>query len=133
MSVTTIPHIPDTVLVICCVKHSQRVLAPSLKPRVSAKRKALVCGHYTSMTGLREACSHIAALLFTVERNTQHQNMTTCTSLPCSWLPSSYHSVNYSEIADIDFATPQLNRTRGQSYDFCFNSSLNQCSNNASI
>ena len=59
--------------------------------------------------------SHIAALLFTVEQNTQHQNMTTCTSLPCSWFPPSYHRVSYSEIADIDFATPQLNRTRGQS------------------
>ena len=97
------------------------------------KKGTIVFGNCTCMTGLREACSHIAALLFTVERNTQHQNMTTCTSLPCSRLPPSYHSVNYSEIADIDFATPQLNRTRGESYDFCFTSSLNQCSGNTSM
>ena len=62
----------------------QRVSASSLKLWVTAtKEGTIVCGHYTCMAGLGEACSHVAALLFALEWNTQHQNMTTCTYLPC--------------------------------------------------
>ena len=69
------------------------------------------------LAGLGEACSHIAVLLFTLEKCTQHQKMATCTALPCSWLPPSCQTIMYSEIADIDFATPQLKRRRSESND----------------
>jgi len=46
----------------------QRVSASSLKLWVAAtKEGTIVCGHYTRMAGLGEVCSHVAALLFTLE------------------------------------------------------------------
>lgn len=67
------------------------------------------------MAGLGEACSHIAALLFTLEKSTRHQQNTTCTSLPCAWLPPSYQAVSYSKIAGIDFITTRLKSKRSKS------------------
>ena len=58
------------------------------------------------MAGIREACSHIAAVLFTIEENTQAKKRFTCTSLPCSWLPPSFHTVSFAKLADIDFSNP---------------------------
>ena len=109
VSVLSIPRTPDAKLIIGSVMHSQRFSVTPLKPWIVAKMEGtIVCGHCTCMAGLGEAYSHIAALLFTFEKNSQHQNITTCTSLPCSWLPPSYQAVTYSEIAGIDLTTPQL-------------------------
>ena len=49
-----------------------------------------------------------------LESNTQHKRMLSCTSLPCSWLPPSFQIVEYAEIANIDFTTPQLKRKRSE-------------------
>ena len=67
------------------------------------------------MAGLGESCSHIAALLFAMEANTQLQKKTSCTSLPCSWLPPSFQDVEYAQLADIDFTSPQVKRRRIES------------------
>ena len=116
VSVLSITRSPDAKLTTASVKHSQRLSATPLKPWVVAKMEGtIICGHCTCMAGLGEACSHIAALLFTLERNTQYQQSTTCTSLPCAWLPPSYQDVLYSEIAGIDFTTPHLKRKRAVS------------------
>ena len=40
----------------------------------------------------------VNGFLFTLENNFLHQNMTTGTSLPCSWLPPSYQALTYSEV-----------------------------------
>ena len=55
------------------------------------------------MAGLGEACSHIAAVLFALEANTQVKKSMSCTSLPCTWLPPSFQSVTYAPIAKTDF------------------------------
>ncbi len=34
--------------------------------------------------------------------------------MPCSWLPPSFHNVEYAEIASIDFMTPTLKRKKGE-------------------
>ena len=57
------------------------------------------------MAGLGEACSHIAALLFTTE-GTQTKKRLTCTSLPLSSLPSTFRTVPFAKLADTDFSTP---------------------------
>ena len=73
-----------------------RLSATPLKPWFAAKMEGtIVCVYCTCMAGLGEACSHIAALLFTLEKKSQHQNITTCTSLTCSWLPPSYQAVHF--------------------------------------
>ena len=46
----------------------QRVSASSLKLWVAAtKEGTIVCGQYTCMAGRGDACSHVAAVLFTLE------------------------------------------------------------------
>ena len=98
-----------------CVKHSQSVSLPSLKTWTTIKQSGEVaCAHCTCMAGIGEACSHIAAVLFTVEANTNMKQQFSCTSLPCSWLPSSFRSVAFAEISKIDFSTPTSKRIQSQ-------------------
>ena len=89
------------------VKHSQRLSVSSLHPWVAVEPNGIVlCAHCTCMAGLGEACSHVAALLFTMEINTRLLNNTSCTSLACSWLPA-IQKVDYSPIAKSDFSSPK--------------------------
>jgi len=62
------------------------------------------------MAGLGEACSHVAAVLFTADANTKIKAGFSTTSLPCSWLPKSFQFVPYVEVKDMDFRTPSLKR-----------------------
>ena len=72
------------------VKHSQQLTAPPLQVWVATKQQGeVLCAHCSCMVGLGEACSHIAALLFAAETNTQLKGQFASTSLPCSWLPPS--------------------------------------------
>ena len=65
------------------VRHSQTVSAPSISPWVAAERNGtILCAHCTCMAGLREACSHIAALLFAIEAHTKVKKDASCTSRP---------------------------------------------------
>ena len=90
----------------------------------------VVCAHCTCMAGLGEACSHIAALLFTVKANTQVKKRTACTSLPCSWLPPTFCSVPYAQLSDIDFSTPQQKRKKN---DINSSTSGGECSKAANV
>ena len=76
------------------MKHSQRLSAAPLKVWLAIKENGeVLCAHCNCMAGLGEVCSHVAAVLFTAEANTQIKNCTSSTSLPCSWLPSSFQTV----------------------------------------
>jgi len=55
-----------------------------------------MCTH--CMAGLREACSHIAALLFTAQTNTEQKSQCACTTFPCSWLLPSFSFADISKI-----------------------------------
>ena len=63
------------------------------------------------MAGVGKACSHVAALLFVLEGNTLLKQQFSCTSLPCSWLPASFHSVSFAEMSKIDFTTPKKKKS----------------------
>ncbi len=63
------------------------------------------------MAGLGEACSHIAALLFTVEVH-NHLKDTSCNSQPCQWLSPSMKNVQYVPISDICFTAPATKQKR---------------------
>ena len=113
VSVVSLVSRPGTFLALAHVKHSQRISAAPLKPWIAVEKVGTVlCAHCTCMAGLGEACSHIAALLFTLEANTQMKKRLSCTSLPCSWLPPSFRSVPYAPISEIDFSTPRQKRTK---------------------
>ena len=64
------------------------------------------------MAGLGEVCSHVSALLFTVEAHTKFTRETSCTSEPCQWLPPSMKKVHFAPISDVDFSAPGTKRKR---------------------
>ena len=109
--VFTIHCRPGTFLVTARVKHSQKLSAPPVKPWVAVEQQGMVvCAHCTCMAGLGEACSHVAALLFVLEANTQVKRRMACTSMPCSWLPPSFRNVPYAQLSDINFSNPHQGR-----------------------
>ena len=90
------------------VKHSQWLSLPPLKVWVAVKHTGkILCAHCTCMG---EACSHVAAVLFVAEANTQTKQQFSSTSLPCSWLPTSFQFVSFSRVAEIDLKTPNTER-----------------------
>lgn len=106
--VLSIPSRINACLVSGKVKHSQRLSEAPLQPWVAVENGGMIiCAHCTCMAGLGEACSHIAALLFTLDANSQVRKNLSCTSLPCYWLPPSFKSVPFARISDIDFTGPQ--------------------------
>ena len=85
---------PAYYLFLANVKHSQSLLSPLLKIWVAFKASGEVfCAHCTCIADLGEACSHIAAILFTAEANTHVKNQFSQIALSCSWLPPSFCSV----------------------------------------
>ena len=84
-----------------------------LKVWVAVKSSGtILCAHCTCMAGAGEACSHISSVLFAAEANTHVKEQHSSTSLPCSWLPPSFRSIEYAQICNIDFATPKQKRRR---------------------
>ena len=76
---------PKNYVLMGSVKHSQMLSAPPLKTWVALNQTGeVMCAQCTCMAGIGEACSHIAALLFAAEANTQAKQQFTSTSLPCS-------------------------------------------------
>ena len=104
---------PKFFILMALVKHSQRLTVPAVKVWVATKNDGeVMCAHCSCMAGLGESCSHIAALLFAVQTNTELKGQFACTSLPCSWLPSSFRTVPFAEIAKIDFSSASQKRKR---------------------
>ena len=98
----------DMVVLKAAIKHSQSFSRPSVHLWIAAEKiGTIVCAHCTCIAGVGEACSHIAALLFVAETNTQMMKNTSCTSVPCSWLAPSCSKIEYAPISQIDFMTPQ--------------------------
>ena len=104
LQVVALPNRSESYFVHARVRHSQKVSATPLHPWVGVEKNGtILCGHCDCMAGLGEACSHVAAVLFALEFNTRVKD-TACTSLPCSWLPPSFQSVEYAPVAQIDFS-----------------------------
>lgn len=94
LNVTKTSSRPANYLFLANVKHSQSLSSPSLKVWVAFKASGeVLSAHCTCMAGLGEACSHIAAVLFTAETNTCAKSQFSSTSLPRSWLPPSFQSI----------------------------------------
>lgn len=79
----------------------------SLEPWIIAQSDGKVlAAHCTCMAGLGEACSHIAALLFSIDAVVQLRDSKTVTQEKAYWLlPSSVKGVDYKERCEIDFTS----------------------------
>jgi len=99
------------------VKHSQTLSATPLKVWVGYKSNGeVMAADCTCMAGIGEACSHIVAVLFAAETNTQMKQQQSCTLLPCTWLPPSFRSVEYLPVSDINFRTPKQKKKEQSSF-----------------
>ena len=85
-----------------------------LKPWVAATNEGtVVTAHCNCMAGLRGACSHIGAILFTVEAGVWIKHSTTCMSGPCKWLLlTPVISVSYQELRDIDSTSSKTKKRK---------------------
>ena len=115
-NVVTFPATADgkRAFVMAKVRHSQSVSSAELQPWVAADMDgSVLCAHCTCMAGLGEACSHIAALLFTLVARTDFvKENSACTSTQCQWIAPSLQPVQYARICEMDFAAPSSKRTK---------------------
>lgn len=94
------------------MSHSQALSATPLRPWIVVQKDGeVVTAHCTCMAGLGEACSHIAATLFTIEAAVKKVKETACTSLPCVWSDSSGGKADFAEGYEIDFTSPARKRS----------------------
>lgn len=93
--------------------HSQKLSQPALLPWVAVQDDGtILSGHCTCMAGLGEVCSHVAAVLFTLEEAVKIADGTSCTSLPCSWSRGSNKPLEYCPGSEIKFIRPARKKQR---------------------
>ena len=91
VQVYPIPSRAATFLVRARIRRTQRLSATPLRHWVAVEKiRTVLCAHCNCMAGLREACSHIAAVLFVLEANVQAKKSMSCMSLPCLSLSDHY-------------------------------------------
>ncbi|XP_021355877.1 uncharacterized protein LOC110451965 [Mizuhopecten yessoensis] len=98
--------INDLCLHTARVMHSQRLSDTPLTPWIIIQTDGKVlAAHCNCMAGLGESCTHVAALLYSIEATVIVRNSKTVTQEKAYWLPASVKGVNYSTLKDIDFTS----------------------------
>ena len=64
------------------------------------------------MAGLGESCSHVAALLFTVDTMVKVRDSTTVTQKPAYWKQPGFKEVAYARAHEMDFTSSQMKKKR---------------------
>ena len=101
---------PGVAVVTASVRHSQKLSLTPVKPWIAAEMSGTVlCAHCTCMSGLGEACSHVAAVLFTLEANTRFQKNLSCTLQLCNWLPPTIGK-------SVPYDYPEIKKTETNEY-----------------
>ena len=96
------------------VKHSQRMNDSSLNPwLVIARDGSVVNAHCNCKAGIGEICSHIGALLFSIEAAVKIRNSKTVTEEKAYWmLPNVVNKVGYKSVRDIDFTSAKTKKRK---------------------
>ena len=100
--------------------HSQRIREKPLIPWVIAEKDGrILAGHCDCMAGLGEVCTHVAALLFTVEAAVKVREATTVTEDKAYWLlPTAVRNSDFKECREIDFTSTKTLKKRPYSGEF---------------
>ncbi|XP_060576835.1 uncharacterized protein LOC132734136 [Ruditapes philippinarum] len=95
------------VVVTAKVLHSQRMREKPLRPWVIVEKDGkIVAAHCNCMAGLGEACTHVAALLFSIEATVKKRDSKTVTQEKAYWLlPSDSKTISYKEVNEINFVS----------------------------
>ncbi|XP_059426209.1 uncharacterized protein LOC132160583 [Carassius carassius] len=81
----------DHCLVFARVNHSQRSSETPLKTWIIAKEAGeIIAAHCNCMAGLSESCSHVGAVLFSIEVGVKMRDSASCTTEQCKWLMPSH-------------------------------------------
>lgn len=89
------------------VLHSQCLWEKPLRSWVVAERDgAVVCSHCDCQAGLGEVCTHVSALLFSIESIARIWNERTVTQKPAYWkLPPEMKKLEYSQLFEMDLTS----------------------------
>ncbi|XP_062591049.1 uncharacterized protein LOC134252559 [Saccostrea cucullata] len=93
------------------VMHSQRLSEAPLNPWIIVQPEGkILAAHCNCMAGLGEACTHIGAMLFSIEASVKVRDSRTVTETKSYWLPASLKGVSYARIEDIDFTSAKAKK-----------------------
>lgn len=94
-----------------------------LIPWVISEADGKVVGaHCNCMAGLGEACTHVGALLFTIEGTVKVRDSRTVTQEPAYWMLPSAGKVCYNETRNINFASAKSQKRKFDETFTCTNS-----------
>lgn len=87
------------------VMQSEQLVPASLSPWIAARMDgSVLAAHCDCMEGLSEACTHAAALLFTIEANVRVIETGTVDDEEVKWMmPSAVEKLLYRPLSEIDF------------------------------
>ncbi|XDV21196.1 hypothetical protein PO909_026341 [Leuciscus waleckii] len=101
-------------LVFAQVNHSQRSAETPLKTCIIAKESGeVITAHCNCIAGLSESCSHVGAVLFSIEAGVKIRDTASCTMEKCKWLmPSHVKKIPASPVALIDFSSAKSKKQK---------------------
>ena len=100
------------------VLHSMRIREKSLIPRIVATKDGVIkAAQCSCQAGLGESCSHVAALMFSLDIKVRLRDSKTVTEKPAYWmLPQAVKKINYNELREIDFSTAKTIKKKFDSF-----------------
>ncbi|KAG7471803.1 hypothetical protein MATL_G00101830 [Megalops atlanticus] len=104
----------DCRLVFARVNRSQRSGETPLKTWIIAKQDGeVIAAHCNCMAGLSESCSHVGAILFSIEAGVKMRDTASCTTEKCKWLmPSHVKKISAAPVALIDFSSAKSKKQK---------------------
>lgn len=96
------------------VNHSQRSSETPLKTWIIAQEDGeVIAAHCNCMAGLSESCSHVGAVLFSIEAGVKMRETPSCTSEQCKWvMPPHVKKIAAAPVAMIDFSSAKSKKLR---------------------
>lgn len=100
-------HILNSTHISLQVMHSQRLREKPLRPWVVAEKDGvIVSSHCDCQAGLGEVCSHVSALLFSIEAIARIRDEKTVTQKPAYWkLPAEMRKLEYNRLCEMDMSS----------------------------
>ena len=98
--------------------HSMRIREKSLIPWIVASKDGVIkAAKCSCQAGLGESCSHVAALMFSLDIKVRLRDSKTVTEKPAYWmLPQAVKKIGYNELKEIDFSTAKTIKKKFDSF-----------------
>lgn len=89
------------------VLHSQKLREKALRPWIVAEKDGnIVASHCNCQAGLGEVCTHVSAMLFSIEAVVRIRDARTVTEKPAYWkLPAEMKKIEYNMVYEMDMTS----------------------------